>query len=473
MTRVPWRMSFVWPNGQSVASLAADAHLSPLDEAVSDATVIFGGLSTLTSRGLEQIERWIQMQEALKVALLLFVRPSCGIRASELSRAAKMCDRLTGRLALRVLSSSDFTPRTSYLCFSDSRNGSTTVASGSVEDLWPIRPGDNRDLMVFRADMALTVELQRSFESDWIRAADVRGPGVAQIPALILPSGREEGTRLWRDYESVVSAASSPPVAVGAASTPTDGVTYAGDSTAAPTSVTASLGLTTPDDLACEIAALYGRGRMVTIEKLSRRPPLDAPLDPQLFGDLPETRTGSVTRRVSMRISIISDRHLKRLEGLRTGIRTLLGRFSFALAENVRWVPSEAKPLFDEALTKLDEKGVRALKDVIGGNLDSFMASRREQLREDIAAMCAELGQKAQRSRAGPSAEGGGFVAQAHPRCPRNEHPSAALVLFRRIRNCCGRSCKPVGAGGNAPVRHGDLHAQGVDRPSVLSRNSG
>jgi hypothetical protein len=43
---------------------------------------------------------------------------------------------------------------------------------------------------------------------------------------------------------------------------------------------------------------LYEAGALVSIDKLSRIPPLDAPLDPSLFGDASALQRGNVTRKV-------------------------------------------------------------------------------------------------------------------------------------------------------------------------------
>jgi hypothetical protein len=81
---------------------------------------------------------------------------------------------------------------------------------------------------------------------------------------------------------------------------------------------------------------LSDKGVLVSIDKLSRIPPLDAPLNPSLFGDTSELHKGNVTRKVSMRVSIIDEKTLKEIEKRRRGLRILLTKFTFGLADNIR-----------------------------------------------------------------------------------------------------------------------------------------
>src|SRR5262249_47596532 len=122
-----------------------------------------------------------------------------------------------------------------------------------------------------------------------------------------------------------------------------------------------------------------------------RIPPLDAPLDPSLFGDSSELQKGNVTRKVSMRVSIIDDRILKDINKRRKGLGPLLAKFTFRLADNMRWMPTAARELFETELVRVNEGGQKLISDLLKGDVDSFIKARREQLIVDINEMSGAL----------------------------------------------------------------------------------
>jgi hypothetical protein len=166
-----------------------------------------------------------------------------------------------------------------------------------------------------------------------------------------------------------------------------------GEELAAPTE---ELGLKKLDPLAEHIARLYEKGALVSIDKLSRIPPLDAPLDPSLFGDSSELQKGNVTRKVSMRVSIIDEKTLKEIDKRRQGLRPLLMKFTYGLADNMRWMPATAREMFESELKRLNEEGQKLISDLLKGDADAFISAKRNALVADINAMSTELGRPGQ-----------------------------------------------------------------------------
>jgi hypothetical protein len=150
------------------------------------------------------------------------------------------------------------------------------------------------------------------------------------------------------------------------------------------------------DRLAEFVARLYEKGSLVSVDKLSRIPPLDAPLDPTVFGDASELQRGNVTRKVSMRVSIIDEKTLKEIDKRRQGLRTLLTKFTFGLADNMRWMPNTARALFESELKRINEEGQKLISDLLKGGVDAFIKAKRADLVADINAMYAELGRSGQ-----------------------------------------------------------------------------
>ena len=159
---------------------------------------------------------------------------------------------------------------------------------------------------------------------------------------------------------------------------------------------TEALGLPKLDQLAEQVARIYSKGAMVSIDKLSRIPPLDAPISPSLFGDASELQRGNVTRQVRMRVSIIDEKTIKNIDRRRHALRELLTKFSFGLADNMRWMPDAARDLFESELKCSNEEGQKLIADLLKGDVDAFISAKRATLVADINAMYTALGKPGQ-----------------------------------------------------------------------------
>jgi hypothetical protein len=100
----------------------------------------------------------------------------------------------------------------------------------------------------------------------------------------------------------------------------------------------------------------------------------------------------NVTRKVSMRVSIIDEKTLKEIDKRRQGLRILLTKFTFALADNIRWMPITARKLFESEVNRVNEEGQKLVSDLLGGDIDAFIDAKRDALVADINGMHAELG---------------------------------------------------------------------------------
>jgi len=148
------------------------------------------------------------------------------------------------------------------------------------------------------------------------------------------------------------------------------------------------------DHLAEFVARIYEKGSLVSTNKLSRIPPLDAPLDPRLFGDVSEIHQGAVTRKINMRVSLIDQKTLKDIEKRRQGLRTILAKFTFGLADSMRWMPDAARSLFESELNRLNEEGKKLISDLLRGDVRAFIEARRGNLVNDIVEMHKALGRQ-------------------------------------------------------------------------------
>lgn len=78
---------------------------------------------------------------------------------------------------------------------------------------------------------------------------------------------------------------------------------------------------------------------------------------------------------------------LKKNDRLRRVSGELLPRYSFALADGVRWMPKQAIPLFEAALTAANDDAKKLLGQTMGDDIQAFLASQRERIRNDAQRM--------------------------------------------------------------------------------------
>jgi hypothetical protein len=227
-------------------------------------------------------------------------------------------------------------------------------------------------------------------------SGDVLKPSATYIPELVLPSGSEEAAIAWEAYRSELrdtdndcgGTGGDVQAALEPGETNPEPPEPEGEITESPT---VRLGIKKLDPLAELVAGLYAKGSLVTINKRSKIPPLDAPLEPGLFGDRSEMRRGSVTRKVSMRISVIDEATLRDIDSCKKAVWTLLTRFSFGIADSMRWMPASARELFEAELERVNAAGKRLIFALLKGDVDAFLADRQQKLVADLNKLHTDL----------------------------------------------------------------------------------
>jgi hypothetical protein len=381
---------FVWPEPRILDGARQYADL-PLADLARGSRGLFGTLSGLTSRGIAVLRAWLDDNHRLTASLIVTVHPACATRAEDLSALRDLAVQTPDRLNARVYPCDGVTahPETA-LCFLAPGVDTVHMATGPTEDLGiDARRGEVN--FVFLGDPPLVECFRRYFDWLWAHSRPVSAHGVVDIPDLAIPPGTAEGALLWSRYRDAWTE--SRPARDLAAIDPETGTLRISSPDGIPiTSPTEALGLLALDDVGDAVARLYQKGSLVSIDKLSRVPPLNAPLNPSLFGLSPLIQRGAVTRRLSMHVSIIDERTLKEIDKRRQGIRSLLNWFSFALGDNMRWMPDDARPLFESELDRINNEGQKLLRDLLSNDVKVFVASRMPALTTDLNAMYRELG---------------------------------------------------------------------------------
>jgi hypothetical protein len=152
-------------------------------------------------------------------------------------------------------------------------------------------------------------------------------------------------------------------------------------------SPTEEIGIAKLDALANAIARVFELGVLVTVDKASRIPPLEAPVKPEWFGVDSFRQTGMVSAKTSIKVAPFDEATLKKIDRLRRVSGDLLPRYSFSLADSVRWMPKQAIPLFEAALTMANDEAKKLLGATVGNDIDAFLTTQRERIRADAQRM--------------------------------------------------------------------------------------
>ena len=92
-----------------------------------------------------------------------------------------------------------------------------------------------------------------------------------------------------------------------------------------------------------------------------------------------------------MRVSIIDEKTLKEIEKCRQALRTVLTKFTFGLADNMRWMPHSARELFESELERVNAEGQKLISNLLKGDAKAYIEERKTSLIADLNAMYQEL----------------------------------------------------------------------------------
>jgi hypothetical protein len=209
------------------------------------------------------------------------------------------------------------------------------------------------------------------------------------MPNLVLPKGDLEAARLWEEYRRhclTQESTAEPPVRVIVDPESGEVILVDQNNQAIP-SPTEAIGVPKLDPLSDHVARIFELGALVSVDKLSRIPPLEAPVKPSWFGVESFRQTGVVTAQTSIKVAPFDEATLKKIDRLRRVSGELLPNYSFALADGVRWMPKQAVPLFEAALTAANNDAKTLLGEAVGDDIESFLKAQRERIRNDAQRM--------------------------------------------------------------------------------------
>lgn len=383
------QMPFVWPEPRVSSGVGSYELALPFEQAARAALSVFGVVSAIDSRAVNWMEGYLADSTVTKLRLVISIHPTCRTSEADLHDLLRLVERHGDRVAFKVFPEASLFDRSSNLLCLCGADGDSAVSVGPTENMGfaPASPSQANLAMVVTA--ATFEACRKWFDYLWGIAGPLRPDVATSMPNLVLPEGDIEAARLWEDYRRRCLAhesATEPPVR--AMVDPESGEVVLVDQNDKPVaSPTEAIGVPKLDPLSEYVARVFELGALVSVDKLSRIPPLEAPVKPEWFGVDSFRQTGMVKAQTSIKVAPFDESTLKKIDRLRRVSGELLPRYSFALADGVRWMPKQAIPLFEAALTAANEDAKKLLGETIGEDIQAFLTSQRERIRNDAQRM--------------------------------------------------------------------------------------
>lgn len=383
------QMPFVWPEPLVSSGSSRYETALPFEVATRAALSVFGVVSAIDARAVNWMEGYLADSPKTKLRLVISIHPTCRTSESDLQNLLRLVERHGDRAAFKVFPEASLLDRSSNLLCLCGADGDVAVSVGPTENMG-FTPASPSQANLASVVTAATFEACRKwFDYLWGIAGPLRSDVASTMPNLVLPEGDVEAARLWEDYRRrclAYESATDPPVR--AIVNPESGeVVLVDQNNEAVLSPTEAIGVPTLDPLSDCVARVFELGALVSVDKLSRIPPLEAPVKPEWFGVDSFRQTGMVKAQTSFKVAPFDEATLKKIDRLRRVSGELLPRYSFALADGVRWMPKQAIPLFEAALTAANDDAKKLLGQTMGDDIQAFLASQRERIRSDAQRM--------------------------------------------------------------------------------------
>lgn len=383
------QMPFVWPEPRVSAGVGCYASDLPFDSAVRSAETVFGVVSAIDSRAINWMEGFLADQADSKLRLVVSIHPTCRTTEADLQELLRLVERHVDRAGFKVFPERSLEHRSSNLLCLHGPDGSLAISTGPTENLGYAPASASHANVAMQVTAGAFEACRKWFDYLWGIAGPLRPEIAATMPRLVLPEGDLEASRLWDAFRKQCldqSVAEQEPVRVEV--DPESGEVVLIDEYGEPIdSPTEEIGVPKLDHLAEGVARVFEFGALVSIDKLSRIPPLEAPVKPEWFGVDSFRQTGMVRAQTSIKVAPFDETTLKKIDRLRRVSGELLPRYSFSLADGVRWIPRRAIPLFEAALTAANDDAKKLLGATVGDSVEEFLLSQRDRIRADAQRM--------------------------------------------------------------------------------------
>lgn len=367
-----------------------------LQALIENAKHVLGVLSDWNSTGISALlSTPVDSLSSPTMRLLIHLYPACKTRSGDLTALYQYQAESQGKVQLRILLQNNWPPANPNCLLAVKVSPFPSVLSvGSVPNggLAPLE--HHRVNLVFEPDEGLVAEWSKWFDYIWANAVPLT-ESTAEVPFLVPAPGTLEGEAAWRDYllscEIATQAAKSWLGETVKVDTETGEVKVTDASGIEVTTPSVEAEIPKPNPVEIEIQRLYSLGRLVSPNRASKTQPLDAPLNPKDFGLKSWSQVGAVSQKLTMRISVFDEAMLKNLEKIRKKTRDLLGKYSYPLADGMRWIPVMAIALLEDAMKRYEDDGYDLICSILKNDAKSYIAKRRKKLRMDIDLVSQEV----------------------------------------------------------------------------------
>lgn len=383
------QMPFVWPEPRVSAGVGCYASDLPFESAVRSAETVFGVVSAIDSRAINWMEGFLADQADSKLRLVVSVHPTCRTTEADLQELLRLVERHGDRAGFKVFPERSLEDRSSNLLCLHGPDGSLAISTGPTENLGYAPASASHANVAMQVTAGAFEACRKWFDYLWGMAGPLRPEIAATMPRLVLPEGDLEASRLWDAFRKQCldqSVAEQEPVRVEV--DPESGEVILIDEHGEPIdSPTEEIGVPKLDHLAEGVARVFDLGFLVSIDKSSRIPPLEAPVKPEWFGVDSFRQTGMVKAQTSIKVAPFDEPTLKKIQKLIAVSSEVLPSYTFSLANGVRWIPKKAIPLFESALTVANNDAKKLLSVTVDGSVEDFLVSQRDRIRADAQRM--------------------------------------------------------------------------------------
>lgn len=314
--------------------------MHPADGSAANLRHVMAVVSGLDAEGVRTICEWIERARDITARIVLLVHATCPTRSEDLSVLAKIAEGHANKVRFFITPLAHWGEEMTWVRFDYGEDSPPLLWIAAAGNLGLRCPQPHQGHVLLAPDAGMEEQFL-----DWYSGVEARAvplsPRTSNIPSLVPAQGTIDGQLAWDTYLKECRAEGSIPVsvdlvgeAVSSGAAPEDSGRPTPEQIAA--AVRNETGRPKLDPLVPIVSQLFQKGFHATLDKTSRIPPLDLPINAQFFGIDKVRQRGVISRRVGYSISILDDKINRELEKHRKAASDILPKFTFALADGNR-----------------------------------------------------------------------------------------------------------------------------------------
>ena len=391
---------YFWPDLRTILSDFKYSTLVPFQDCVDDSKAVAGLVSPIDHLGCEWLRTIIEENPDKTWNIILGVYGGCHTRNRDLLELHEVQNQGAGSVKFRVKAFETATAASTSLILVGQDNKIILAFGNSPNFGFRVREKHHLNLVV-QPEAVLLNQWRSWFDWIWENSTALTNDTV-QIPALVPATGTPEAAALWNQYLLTLDIASLSEI--WTVDQTTGEIIPKDEAKKETKTITQEIGVPKSDPIAILVSEVIKKGSLITIDKASRVPPLDTPIPPAWFGDQSQIQRGLITRKTQIRISPFDDKTLRAIENKRKSVGTLVSKFSYPLADGVRWMPKSAVEPFFQEIQRANEEGKELLQTKISDgqlipDIQKFLDDRRQQIEKDADAIFQQVTGKATSSK--------------------------------------------------------------------------